>query len=100
MRQPPLGIQRRHAAAGGRGDGLAIIIVGHVAGCEHAFHASRGSLRLGPANVLLVGQFQFPLLEGRVGRMPDAEKQSAYFEMIRSLSALLTPRGKRPETAV
>ena len=40
-RQPALGFQRRHAAEAGRGDGLAVDIVGHVAGGEDARYWSR-----------------------------------------------------------
>ncbi len=40
--QPALGVERGHAAAAGGGDRLAIIVVGHVAGGKHAFHARVG----------------------------------------------------------
>ena len=38
-RQPAFGVERGHAAAAGGGDGLAIVVVGHVAGGENALHA-------------------------------------------------------------
>ena len=41
-RQPALGVQGGHAAAAGGGDGLAIIVVGHVAGGKHALDAGGG----------------------------------------------------------
>src|SRR3546814_9992225 len=38
--QKPLRIQRRHAAEAGRSDRLAVVLVGHVAGGEHALDRS------------------------------------------------------------
>ena len=38
-REPALGIERGHAAGAGGGDGLAVVVVGHVAGGEYAFDA-------------------------------------------------------------
>ena len=43
MGEPAFGVERGHAAAAGGGDGLAIIVVGHVAGGEHAFDARVGA---------------------------------------------------------
>ena len=37
-------IERGHAAGAGRSDGLAIHVIGHVAGREHARHAGRGGV--------------------------------------------------------
>src|SRR5262245_39229173 len=50
-RQPAFGVERRHAAGAGRGDGLAVIIVGHVAGGKHALHAGLGAKQRGPFDV-------------------------------------------------
>ena len=46
--QEALGVQRRHAAGAGAGDGLAINVVLHVAGGKHARHAGHGGKALQP----------------------------------------------------
>src|SRR5690242_18710452 len=50
--QESLCVQRRHAARASRGDGLAVHMVLHVAGSEHARHAGhRGKADLAGAGV-------------------------------------------------
>ena len=44
--KPALGVQGGHAAGAGGGDRLAVVVVGHVAGGEHALDAGVGAERL------------------------------------------------------
>ena len=79
--QPAFGVERRHAAAAGRGDRLAIIIVGHVAGGKHALDAGVGAERDGPLDVFLVGQLQLAFEKGRVGRVADGQEHARRVEL-------------------
>ena len=47
--QVAVGVERGHAAGAGRGDRLAIDVVGDVAGGEHAGDAGRGGIALAAA---------------------------------------------------
>src|SRR5689334_11405222 len=47
--EEPLGVERRHAAGPRAGDGLAVDVILHVAGGEHAFHAGLGGQAFQPA---------------------------------------------------
>ena len=73
MRQPAFGVERRHAAGAGGRDRLAVVVVGHVAGGEHAFDAGVGAERHGPLDVLLGGQLELAFEKRRCwacGRSP------------------------------
>ena len=47
--QIAVGIERGHAAGAGRGDGLAVDVIGDIAGGEHARQAGRGGIALAAA---------------------------------------------------
>src|SRR5690606_33502720 len=62
-----LGVQRRHAAEAGRGDGLAVVLVGDVASGEHAFDVGGGGIA-GDAGVdLQVAVFHLQLAVEQAG---------------------------------
>jgi len=63
-RRPPrpsiVRIQRRHTAGAGRGDGLAIDMVGHIARCEYARNARgrRAAVGAGTYSQIAVSHFK------------------------------------------
>src|SRR5947209_14739716 len=73
-RQPPLGIQRRHATGAGGGHRLSVIVVGHVARRKDTLNARRGSLRRGPFDVTNIRQRQLALEEIDVRRVADGQE--------------------------
>ncbi len=69
--QPAFSIQSRHAAGSGCGDGLAEIVISHIAGSEHTFNARIGALWSRPDDVTLRGRLQLAIQEVCVRSMTD-----------------------------
>jgi hypothetical protein len=72
-RQETLCFQRRHASLAGRGDGLTIDVVGHVAGGEYARNRCRGRTWLG-LDVAPVFRLQLSSKQVRCRRMADGDE--------------------------
>src|SRR5206468_2807902 len=75
--EPALGVQGGHAAGAGGGDGLAVVVVGDVAGGEDAFDAGPGAGRLRPDDVALVVDLELAAEEGGVGGVADGQEDAA-----------------------
>src|ERR1043165_5010432 len=82
--QPAFRIKRGGAAGAGGRHGLAIVIVGDIAGGEHAFDAGPCSLRLGPDNVAFRIELKLAREKVRVGRVSDCEKYATGVELLLS----------------
>src|SRR5690606_27413713 len=78
-----LGIQRRHAAGAGRGDRLAVDLVGNVAGGEHARHAGGGGIALqpGPDLDVAVAHLQLPLEQRGVRGVADGDEEALHGDL-------------------
>ena len=76
-REPAFGIEGGHAAGAGGGDGLAVVVVGYVAGGVHAFLAREGSHQSRVFDVALVVQFELALEKIGVGRVADRQEEAA-----------------------
>src|SRR3546814_5574065 len=81
--QKPLRIQRRHAAEAGRSDRLAVVLVGHVAGGEHALDRSlRGAAAEPGADLqVTVVHRQLALEQAGVGRMSDGDEETVHVDL-------------------
>ena len=71
------GVEGGHSAGAGGGDGLAVVVVGDVAGGEDAFHARVGAGRSGPGDVALVGELQLAVEETGVRGVADGQEDAA-----------------------
>ena len=76
MFQKALGVQRRHAAGTCAGDGLAVDVVLHVTGSEHAGHTGLGGKALESTlgHDIAVVHGQLTLEDLGIGRMADGNK--------------------------
>src|SRR5664279_804544 len=77
--EPALDVDGRHAPRTGRGDGLPVAVVLHVAAGEHAVHVGPGPVR-GP-QVTSVLHVQLALEQGGVGLVPDGHEQPGELEL-------------------
>src|SRR5579883_986966 len=77
MAQVPFRIEGSHTARPGSADGLAVVIIGHVASREDAFYAGVSAGQCRPLDVARFGQFDLPVEEADVRRVADGEEQSA-----------------------
>jgi hypothetical protein len=78
--EPAFGVDGGHAARPGRGDGLAVVVVLHVASGEHAVHAGAGGAVEG-ADVAVVIQLELALEQGAVGLVPDGHEEAGHAEL-------------------
>src|SRR3546814_18973699 len=76
--QKPLRIQGRHAAEAGRSDRLPVMLVGHVAGGEHALDRSLGGAAAQPGADIPVATAPSQLApeQARLGRLADDANQA------------------------
>src|SRR5436309_14649781 len=74
--EPALGVEGRHAAGARGGHGLAVVVVGHVTGREHALDAGVGAVWLGVDDVTLVVEPELALEEVGVGGVADGEEHA------------------------
>src|SRR3546814_4208864 len=81
--QKPLRIQGRHAAEAGRSDRLPVMLVGHVAGGEHALDRSLGGAAAQPGADLQVAVVhrQLALEQAGVGRMADGDEEAVHVDL-------------------
>src|SRR3954447_15105977 len=80
--EPALGIDRRHAARPGRGDGLAVDVILHVATGEHPGDVRRGrALAETRDEVAVVFHRQLALEQVGVGHVPDGNEQPGEVEV-------------------
>ncbi len=77
-------VQRRHAAGAGGGDRLAIDMILHVAGGEHARNTGGGGIALvaGLGLDVTAVHFQLPLEEGGVGGVTDGDEHALHGEFL------------------
>ncbi len=80
--QPTFRVERRHAAAAGAGDRLAIIIVGDVPGGEDSFDASVCAEGNGQLEVPLLVHLQLTVQERCVGCMSNGHKRTAGSQLV------------------
>src|SRR5258706_11403902 len=80
-----LGVQRRHAAGAGAGDRLAVDMVLHIAGGEHARHAGhrRKTFEAGLGDDVAVLHLELALEDVGVGLMADRDEAALERELLR-----------------
>ncbi len=81
VRQPALGLEGGHAPGSGRGHGLAVVVVHHVAGGEHPLHRGGGPPRVRADDVAVRRELQVPLEERGVRRVADGHEQPAHLQL-------------------
>src|SRR5262249_52322298 len=77
LRQPALDVDGGHAASAGGSDGLAVVVVGHVAGREYALNARVRPLRPLPDGVALRIGLDLAGEEVGIGRVADGDEHAA-----------------------
>src|SRR5713101_2737716 len=78
--QPALGVNGRHTATPCSGNGLAIHVVGDVAGGKHAGHIRMG--RTGCSDDVALGvQGELPAEERCIGNMTDSHEQAVGLDL-------------------
>src|SRR5690606_32791703 len=81
------GVQRRHAAGAGRGDGLAVNVVGYITGGKHALNAGLGGVAFAAGTDLQVAilHVQLALEDLRVRLVADGDKHALQVDILRAV---------------
>src|SRR5690606_39065873 len=89
-----LGIQGRHAAGAGRGDGLAVDVVSHVASGKDAFDVGRGSIAFTAALHHQVTVFggQLAFEQRGVRSVADGDEHAVDFQLVEAAVVVFQAR--------